>query len=70
MPTTIILHGDEIVLLIAGILSLIVLAAVWGGTFATQQKPARPVARFAKLTAWYRWNFTNRKRAGRHYATA
>lgn len=72
MPTTIVLHSQEIALLIAGIVSLVIYAAIWisvSPTAATARKrplSARLKAPFAKMVASYR----RRTYSGRHWATA
>lgn len=72
MPTTLTLHTDDIALLIAGIVSLVILAAIWGSVAttaaATRTRPmfAGLKAPFKRAVAWYR----RRSYTGRHWVTA
>jgi len=56
---------------IASILVGILLAVATIGPLhigqAIRSRRAEIGMRFARMSAWYRWNFTNRQRQGRHW---
>lgn len=73
MPTTLVLHSQEIALLIAGIVSLVILGAIWGSvatTAAATKKQAVPPTG-SNDSAWTRLCTYTRRRtySGRHWAT-